>query len=378
MKTPARSSSSPANTRADHMPALTGIRFFAILHIFLYHLWSLYNLELDPPFTHLMQSIEKLPELAIRYCSHGWMSTSFFFLLSGFILSYLYWRPDGNLSTSRRTFWINRFTRIYPIHLIILIPTGLIMASNYAFDSLAAVANFAGALIATATLTQAWYPPWVPSFSWPTWTLSALIFLYLVTPLSMRILRRLSRRGMFIALAILPVLSLIPTLASVFWVENPHGFSQNESVFIGSLPLFWLPHFVAGLLLARAFGIQRGESAWRPQKTRHFAWGDVALLAVIAIALMPDISNEPLRYFIRHGLLMPLYMVITLDLARHHGVAARLFSLPGTGFLGNTGFSIFVWQNLVMAGCWIALMINPDAWAYQLEIATLAVIFIGI
>jgi hypothetical protein len=69
--------------------------------------------------------------------AHGYLSTSFFFLLSGFILSYL--------------------------------------------------------AIATATLTQAWVPPLVPIWSWPPSALSAVVFLYLLMRWLVRVLAKLSR-----------------------------------------------------------------------------------------------------------------------------------------------------------------------------------------
>ena len=37
--------------------------------------------------------------------------------------------------------------------------------------------------------------------------------------------------------------------------------------------------------------------------------------------------------------------MMVLDLARGRGLMAKVFSLPGTGFLGETGYSIFIWQS---------------------------------
>jgi peptidoglycan/LPS O-acetylase OafA/YrhL len=37
------------------------------------------------------------------------------------------------------------------------------------------------------------------------------------------------------------------------------------------------------------------------------------------------------------------------DLALGRGFIARIFSLPGMGFLGQLSFSIFIWQNLFLA-----------------------------
>src|SRR5690606_22382523 len=114
-------STASENKNPTIMPALTGVRFFAIFHIFLFHLWTLYDLDKPEGFGTLMIGFADLPPTLVTFLSHGWLSTSFFFLLSGFILAYLYWTPAGSLSTSKRTFWLKRVLRIYPVHILIMI-----------------------------------------------------------------------------------------------------------------------------------------------------------------------------------------------------------------------------------------------------------------
>lgn len=366
-----------SRNRTPLLPALTGVRFFAIFHIFMFHLWSLYDLEKPEQFSNLMIGFKQLPDTLVVFLSHGWLSTSFFFLLSGFILAYLYWGENGKLVTGKKRFWIFRFSRIYPIHIFLMIITVALLADFHLANGMPVYKMILTAL-ATASLLQAWYPPAVPVWSWPTWTLSALIFLYLLTPRLMRFLAGLSRRQMILTLAFMPIVSLFPTIVYAIIVPPGAELELNWSIFLGSTPLFWLPHFVAGMLLSRVFFISRFNDTWKPARTSRLAWGDVALLAIVAIACLPGIEEEPLKYFLRHGAIMPLYMVVIFDLARGNGLAARFFSLPGMGFLGETGFSIFIWQNLVMTACWISLSIDPGAGFHHLWAAPAAIILIAV
>src|SRR5688500_16630144 len=108
------------------LTALNGMRFFAVFHIFLYHLWSTrFESPSRPPapFDKVFANMESFPVWLNNLLAHGYLSTSFFFLLSGFILAYLYWKPSGELSTTRERFWWQRFTRVYPAHLIALLLT---------------------------------------------------------------------------------------------------------------------------------------------------------------------------------------------------------------------------------------------------------------
>ena len=365
---------SSANTSNSHLPALTGIRFFAVFHIFLFHLWSMYNGDKPEEMANLMVGFADAPDALAAVISNGWMSTSLFFLLSGFILAYLYWGKDGQLSTTKRRFWSMRCARIYPIHLIVMVFVLFLSVPWHLSHDMPLLVLIPSAL-ATITLIQAWIPPWIPLWSWATWTISALMFLYLITPWLMQVLSRLSRRQLIIALVAMPFISIIPTLVYVAMMAGGIPWSMNIDIFFANTPLFWVPYFAAGMLMTRVFSLSRFEPI--PQSPSWFAWGDVAFIVVIAIACMPGIE-QPLKFFVRQGLLMPLYVVLILDLARGRGLMARFFTLPGTGFLGETGFSIFIWQIVVMIGSYIAYTVNPAIGPYQVWIAIVAIMVLAI
>lgn len=367
-------------TRSDNnkplMPALTGIRIFAIFHIFCFHMWTLHTMEKPAEVANMLSGMNHLPDTFLTFITNGWMSTSFFFVLSGFILAYLYWGRDGKLTVPKRTFWISRMARIYPIHIFLLLVTILGLA-GYKLSLGVEPATLILSAIANLALLQAWIPTYVPIWSWPTWTISALIFLYFLMPFIMSPLARLARRSAIILLCLLPLLSLIPTAIYAFFFPTGSEPQQFWQIFIGSTPIFWLAHFVAGMLLSRIFTISRYSENLKHPNQPWLAWGDLALLLVIIIACVPGIQ-EPFKFFLRHGLMLPLYMVIILDLARGKGIAARFFSLPGMTFMGETGFSVFIWQNLVMMGCGVAVMANPNAGENQFYWALIAMILIGI
>ena len=339
-----------ATEAAPQLDALNGMRFFAVFHIFLYHLWSVrYEMpDKQGPMATAFANMDGFPAWLSNFLAHGYLSTSFFFLLSGFILAYLYWKPTGELSTTPGRFWWQRFTRVYPAHLIALGVTILLYLPRYWMDPNApSIALSVASGLATATLTQAWIPPLVPVWSWPTWALSAVVFLYLVMPWLMRQLSRLSRTQALCLLVMCPLISLVPTLVFLQFFPDGGKDSLDWQIFIGSNPLFWVAHFAAGMLMSRVFAISRFESAWREKSRPWISLGDLALIAVILTSLM-DPHDRPWRHILRHGALLPLYMVVLHDLALGRGFIARIFSLPGMGFLGQLSFSIFIWQNLFL------------------------------
>lgn len=360
--------------RAYYLPALTGIRFFAIFHIFLFHLVSLYYSEKPEGMEGMLSGFDDAPKILVTIAANGWMSTSLFFLLSGFILAYLYWGEDGRLVMPRRRFWLLRAARIYPIHLIVMTLI-LVTQVPWHLSQGMSFSKLIPSALATLALVQAWVPPWIPLWSWPTWTISALVFLYLITPWLMGVLSRLSRRQMIVALFAMPFISIIPTVGYAVRQAAGAPWSMNVDMFIANTPLFWVPYYAAGMLMTRVFSLSRFKP--NPSRASWFAWGDVAFLAVFALACVPGIE-QPLKFFIRQGLLMPLFVVMVLDLARGKGVMARVFSLPGTGFLGQTGYSIFIWQSIVLMFTFVSFMVSPAIGPYQIWIAVTLIMALAI
>ena len=94
------------------------------------------------------------------------------------------------------------------MHLIALLITILLMLPRWFFDPSAPPVPLAAAsAVATATLTQSWFAPLVPVWSWPTWALSAVVFPYAVMPWLMTGLARLSRPQSLALLVAMPLIS---------------------------------------------------------------------------------------------------------------------------------------------------------------------------
>src|SRR4051794_39466872 len=83
-----------------HLPALTGIRFLAAMHVVIFHSadWASWT-------------VPALREVA----SSGYVAVSMFFVLSGLILAYTYSAPS-RAAVPRRPFYVARFARIYPMY----------------------------------------------------------------------------------------------------------------------------------------------------------------------------------------------------------------------------------------------------------------------
>lgn len=135
------------------LKALTSLRFIAALMIVIHH--EPYGIK-KAFFDHFVLE----------------QGVSFFFVLSGFILTYVY--PKLNNSVDTRQFLLARFARIWPAHLF----TFILYITLFGCTSIwKASANI--------SMIHAWIPlsSYFFSFNGPSWSISTEFFFYLMFPL---------------------------------------------------------------------------------------------------------------------------------------------------------------------------------------------------
>ena len=131
-----------------------------------------------PDHTVYSQPIFGILKLFYTYGSYG---VDYFFLLSGFIFFWLYKDQISNRSVSFLKFWIQRFSRLYPLHFATL---GLVALLQLYYSKLTGnpfiyIFNDAYHLVLHLTFTYWWGFQKGWSFNHPVWSVSVEIFLYL-------------------------------------------------------------------------------------------------------------------------------------------------------------------------------------------------------
>ena len=232
----------PVSPGASRLNALTGLRFHAALLVFAFHL------SLNRFFAGDAPAVEPLRFLLKN---GGWFGVTFFFVLSGFVLTWS--ARDGD--TPSRFIW-RRLAKILPNHVVTFV-IALGIAGLGAATVGEAAANF--------FLLHAWVPADTAFFSinHPSWSLSAELFFYLAFPFVLPWVRRIPQRNLLPAAALLVVLiTTAPVLAGLLPEGAVFGPNHAQSPLYGaSIPQIWavyaLPpvrflEFVVGMLAARA------------------------------------------------------------------------------------------------------------------------------
>jgi peptidoglycan/LPS O-acetylase OafA/YrhL len=225
---------------------LTSFRFLAALAVVIFH----YD--------------RKLAIFPAGLADFGYEAVTFFFILSGFVLTYTHGRDEG-LNVSARQFARSRLLRIVPAYVLALI---------VAFPFLVAAAVKAGSVNLGALLVppmlQAWWPPAALLWNSPAWSLSNELFFYALYPLIWSALRGISPS------ASLVIAGGLVLAVSVFRAMIPHN-TETWHHFSAYFPLLNLPQFLLGVALAKVF-----LSGERRMATCLFYASVVAVTVIVA------------------------------------------------------------------------------------------------
>lgn len=212
-------------TRLD---SLTGLRFFAAWLVVIHH----------------FSNFATLPFLW-RYQGFGATGVSFFFVLSGFVLTWSFVPADRPL----RFYW-RRFARIFPMHVA---TTALALPVFYSWRD---VPYDWPAIVLSFLLLHAWVPSASTYFAGnpASWSLSCELFFYALHPFVVR--RALMLRIAFLGGTALAIMAAIFIVAR--W--SPDWFSLRVVGWLLYIsPLFRVGEFLLGIALAAA--MKRGVRA---------------------------------------------------------------------------------------------------------------------
>jgi len=300
--------------RKPELPGLTGIRFYGALFVYLSHVV-------------ILPGMGSLAGSTLVF-NVGVVAVSFFFVLSGFILTYNYADSfsEGFSSSKYREFVLDRLTRIYPVHLlsmVILAPIS-ILSPNFPLDW--------RALPFHLTLLQSWWPSSTPAFfryfNVPSWALSCEWFFYVVAPAAMYFAFGNTRRWILLAVAVIYG-------SALWWVLSTNGEDSVRLHFVSWFAPSRLAEFLAGMLLAQMF------LKWPRQSVAE--WSTFAQAIGISMIVVGAIYREHAPWPLWGGLLyLPGSAMLILGLAGGRGLFVRLLDHPWIKRLGVASFAFYM------------------------------------
>jgi peptidoglycan/LPS O-acetylase OafA/YrhL len=112
----------------------------------------------------------------------GWAAVDLFFVLSGFVFFWLYSEKIAARAIGSGRFWLLRFSRLYPLHFVLLIVAAALQAIYFREVGTFFIYqdNDVGHFVANVFMVQAWWPHVPQTFDGPAWSVSIEVLLYVV------------------------------------------------------------------------------------------------------------------------------------------------------------------------------------------------------
>lgn len=285
--------------------------------------------------------------------SRGYLGVDLFFLLSGFILTYVYF--DSMEQPTGRKFAIfmwHRFIRLYPVHIAVLAALVIVVlgAGRLGLNLRSPEAFTFSALPWQVLLVHAWGVTDQVSWNVPSWSISAEWFAYLCFPLVAYGLGRIRdpRMLLMIAAASLGAGALVFSWAG--WGLSGAWIAPSALVRIAG-------SFVCGAALCRYAVLRRALES-------RSAFNDaMAMVALAAFLVLPSFGMPDFA-------LVALLAVFIGALAMSSGVTARLFSLVPMVWLGEISYSLYMVHFPVLRA--LSIPFRPDRLAAMGPLAAIA------
>jgi peptidoglycan/LPS O-acetylase OafA/YrhL len=305
----------PQDKRAALLP-LTSLRFVAAAMIVVHH--GLPENALPPAPVSLDQGV------------------SFFFVLSGFILTYSY--PSLASWAEVRRFLVYRIARIWPAHAVATFAT--IFAIHAMPIDFKLVANLA--------MVHAWVPswPWYFSYNAVSWSISTEFFFYLLFPFL--IINWSHTFWWKLALAAALLLGLMIAARDLHLPEITSVDTPSVHGLLYISPLARLLEFVAGMTTCLAFRWASTKlGAASPWLFTILEAGALVVASwvlathVIGTALLRVLPSTAVEY-VGHADAWPAIVPVIFVFAFQRGLLSQFLSLKACLLLGEASYSLYL------------------------------------
>jgi len=326
--------------------ALTSLRFIAAFAVLVLHYREL---------------VWPMPDWVFRGIVGGQYGVTFFFVLSGFILTWRYhgWFADGVADGRYWRFQRFRLARIYPIYIV-----GLLLDTPWHLVERAGLMGDMGQTYWASWLLnliglQAWVPamPFAMFWNTPAWSVSAEFFFYATFPFACawltRRVRGTARLGVLLAAVVAVAMAAYFAVIWLVYVASPLS-SETQYIVLVYNPLLRCGEFLGGCIAGQLFLHWRegavaspsGADAARARRRRDLVIL-ACLLAVCGRIWMPDYTGPSqvlwtLDYAVKYPIFVLPFVAIILAIASGPTFLSPLLERPWMVLLGESSYALYM------------------------------------
>jgi len=302
---------------------LTSLRFVFAYMVFAGHLGGLFLQYNENFLTDTFASYLSISE--------GYLGVSFFFILSGFILSFKYKDAFLNKTITFKKFILSRIFRIYPLHFLTFIFAFYLSYYNNLDDI-----TFWLKSLANVSLVQSFIPikEYFFSFNGVSWSISNEMFFYVAFPVLIFLFSKF-KKYIFLVLLI-PLLIIIARQSE----------DVNHWVYYIN-PLFRIADFFLGIVLHHLYIKYKDHKVLKDHAT---VLEITAILTFLGFYFFKDHVHQDYRWSLYYWLPMTFLIFI---FAMQSGRISKILSKRVCMWLGEISFAFYMIHQLVINVLWI-------------------------
>jgi len=299
--------------------ALTFLRFVAAIIVVFFHFGK--NTE--------------IVKYAKFFVLSGPMMVTFFFVLSGFVLTVAHYNKNKE---TLKNYYVARIARIVPVYMLAL------FLSSYLFYNQGN--NNITAFLLSVTFLQSWFPPYPLSLNGPAWSLSVEAFFYLTFPF---ILFSIKRSGIscknFVMLTLLFYFFTQAILSNLLSIKFCSGFPSTPHDLIYYFPLSHYCSFILGVSGGYVY------SKHMEQFNRAGLFPFIILIATFFVSYITLKSSHDISGIFRLPLAYGssfyslIFVLLILSVAYSKSIITKLLSMPFLVLLGESSYALYILQK---------------------------------
>ncbi|MGY2008269.1 acyltransferase family protein [Nocardia gipuzkoensis] len=311
------------------LPSLTGLRFFAAFSVFVFHV-MLPNSPI-PPYkpVNLFSDPDIAYNAAVVVGKAGFLGVSFFFILSGFVLTWS-WKPGS----SKLQFIRRRMVKIFPNHLTLWVASMVLFA--------AAITSWK-AWLPNIFLIHAWFPQNYinAGVNTPSWTLSCELLFYVLFPFLIPAVLRIDVKYLWYGAAAMVAGMCLIVLLTVFVVPSSE---KSELTPIPVLQLWFGYLFPPSRLFEFFLGVFVARIVMEGRWIRIPLWAAVGAVGVGYLVAM----YTPFYIGFVLATAVPLALLIGSAAKSDLDGTSRFLSSRLAVWLGEISFAFYICQGVTV------------------------------
>ncbi len=304
------------------LTSLISLRFFFALRVYASHLKPFMEGN-SKVYDWLYENILSIP-----------FGVSFFYILSGFVLSYSYRDKILQGTKKRSDFYIDRLIRIYPLHIITFL---LVIPISAEFYYMGNIVGWITKLFSQVTLLQSFVPIESVYFSYnsPSWSLSNALFFYAIFPFAIFVFNKFRFRK-YVYLFTVLFFIILP-----FLMVRVNQEYQQWMFYIN--PLFRSIDFILGIIL---FSIYEKIKHLKLRTAMYSLIEIGSILLFVGYIAAKEFVPEAIRE--SYGNWLPLSIII-LAFSYEKGIlSSKVLNKKVFVLLGNISFGIFIFHGVIL------------------------------